>query len=121
LRDLADEMPRTYLHIPPAPHFKVRVNQELLKFQYWERHVRTLLVFRLKLHARLFLSRLSSDPSICIAFAVLHERLVGILTNFILSNIRLIYRLTVCCVMTLSRDRFFSIWCPGYVVVVRYF
>jgi len=39
LRDLADEMPRTYLHIPPAPYFKVRINQELLKFQYWERHV----------------------------------------------------------------------------------
>eukprot|EP00535_Pseudo-nitzschia_heimii_P003309 CAMPEP_0197179678 /NCGR_PEP_ID=MMETSP1423-20130617/4543_1 /TAXON_ID=476441 /ORGANISM="Pseudo-nitzschia heimii, Strain UNC1101" /LENGTH=922 /DNA_ID=CAMNT_0042629619 /DNA_START=90 /DNA_END=2858 /DNA_ORIENTATION=+ len=39
LRDLADEMPRTYLHIPPAPYFKIRVNQELLKFQYWERHL----------------------------------------------------------------------------------
>ncbi len=44
LRDLADEMPRTYLHIPPAPYFKIRVNQKLLKFQYWERNVRTTLV-----------------------------------------------------------------------------
>ena len=41
LRDLADEMPRTYLHIPPTPYFKVRINQELLKFQYWERNVST--------------------------------------------------------------------------------
>lgn len=42
LRDLAEEMPRTYLHIPPAPYFKVRVNREVLQFQYWERHVRTI-------------------------------------------------------------------------------
>jgi len=39
LRDLADEMPRTYLHIPPAPYFKFRVNRKLLKFQYWERNL----------------------------------------------------------------------------------
>lgn len=43
LRDLTYEVPRTYLHIPPAPYFKFRVNQKLLKFQYWERSVRTLL------------------------------------------------------------------------------
>jgi hypothetical protein len=47
LRDLAEEMPRTYLHIPPAPYFKVRVNREVLQFQYWERHVRTLLIDRI--------------------------------------------------------------------------
>jgi len=39
LRDLAEEMPRTYLHMPPAPYFKVKVNREVLKFQYWERHL----------------------------------------------------------------------------------
>ena len=44
LRDLAEEMPRTYLHVPPAPYFKVRINNEVLKFQYWERNVRTLLL-----------------------------------------------------------------------------
>ena len=44
LRDLADEMPKTYLHIPPAPFFRVKVNQETLNFQYWERHVRTIML-----------------------------------------------------------------------------
>ena len=44
LQDLADEMPRTYLHIPPAPYFKFRVNWKILKFQYWERNVSTLLL-----------------------------------------------------------------------------
>ena len=43
LRDLAEEMPKTYLHIPPAPYFKVRINQKVIKFQYWERNVSTLL------------------------------------------------------------------------------
>jgi len=40
LRDLAEELPKTYLHIPPAPYFKIKVNSETLKFQYWERQVR---------------------------------------------------------------------------------
>ena len=40
LRDLAEELPKTYLHIPPAPYFKIKVNSEALKFQYWERQVR---------------------------------------------------------------------------------
>ncbi len=44
LRDLTYEVPRTYLHIPPAPYLKFRVNQKLLKFQYWESSVRTLLL-----------------------------------------------------------------------------
>mmetsp|Transcript_33623 Transcript_33623/g.79304 ORF Transcript_33623/g.79304 Transcript_33623/m.79304 type:complete len:921 (+) Transcript_33623:201-2963(+) len=39
LRDLADEMPKTYLHIPPAPYFRIKINRETLKFQYWERHL----------------------------------------------------------------------------------
>merc|ERR1712238_602495 len=39
LRDLADELPKTYLHIPPAPYFKIKVNSETLKFQYWERQL----------------------------------------------------------------------------------
>ena len=43
LRDLAEEMPKTYLHIPPAPYFKVRINRKVIKFQYWERNVSTLL------------------------------------------------------------------------------
>lgn len=45
LRDLADEMPKTYLHIPPSPYFKIKVNRETLKFQYWERHVRPSCIF----------------------------------------------------------------------------
>jgi len=39
LQDLADELPKTYLHIPPAPYFKIKVNSETLKFQYWERQL----------------------------------------------------------------------------------
>lgn len=39
LRDLADELPKTYLHIPPTPYFSIKVNSETIKFQHWERQL----------------------------------------------------------------------------------